>query len=135
MAFILVISAHGKSFSQGQIDLLAKVHGKKSSITFESKRFETEQTLLEFHKENKKNYDFIYYTLPVKMKRFLKTKGQDFGVVLAPRKNRRAIELAVVHHIAELEEEVAKAERRIPRKRGSKSYHNVPAVVRKNKRA
>lgn len=128
MSYVLVVSRHGKKFSRGQIDLLEKVHGKRSIITFEPRRFSSKEELLDFHKETIKNYDFIYYTLPVAMKSFLKKEGYNFSVILAPRKNRRAIELAIVHHVAEQEDEVVKVEKRIPRKRGAKSYRNTPRI-------
>lgn len=131
MAFILVVSRHGRKFSHAQLELFAKVHGKKSVVTFEPKRFSSKEELLEFHEERVKNYDFIYYTLPKALKDFLKRFGKDFGVVLAPRKNRRAIEISIVHHIAFEEDEVVKVERKIPRKRGAKAYRNKPIYIRK----
>lgn len=129
---ILIVSRHENKFSRAQRALVGKIHGSRAIITFNPKRFTSCDELLEFHREMIKNYDFIYYTLPVKLKLFLKCSGYDFGVILAPKKTHKHIEVTIVHHIPKEEEEIVKVTKSIPRSRGAKSYRNIPVSVRKS---
>jgi hypothetical protein len=130
MEFILIVSRHQGNFSKAQLNLVGKPHGRGSIITFDNKRFESIGELLDYHDEMRKNYDFIYYTLPWQMKLKLKEHGKVFGVILAPKKTSNHVTLEIVHHLPNMEGEVLVARKKLPR-RGCKSYKNTPSCVRK----
>lgn len=128
---ILIVSHHEEDFFAAQRKFVGRCHGKRFSIDFDSQVFTSNEELGEYHDEIKEKYHFIYYTLPMKMKSYLKRSGRSFGVILAPRKNRKSIEFKIVHYVPDQEKEVVVATKNIPRSRGAKSYHNVPVSVRK----
>ncbi len=128
---ILILTRHGKSFSHVQKALLRKIHGQKTIIIFDSSRFSSMEELLNFHDEKSEIHNFIYYVLPMEMKIQLKQASKNFGVVFAPKKKKNSWEFIIVHHIFNVDQEIIKVNKKIPRKRcGSKSYYNVPHVVR-----
>lgn len=129
---ILIVSHHEKDFFAAQRKFVGRSHGKRFSIDFDSRIFTSNEELGEYHDEMKEKYHFIYYTLSVKMKSYLKRSGRIFGVILAPRKNRKSIEFKIVHHVPGQEKEVVVANKNIPRSRGAKSYRNIPVSVRKS---
>lgn len=104
--------------------LFQKKYGKKVVIETKDVRFQDEDELREFHETMENLYDFIYYVLPKKLKKFLTSLGKIFGVIERPEMNPARMTVEILHYHEESETPVSVAKKTFSKQNHSKNYFN-----------
>ena len=113
MAKVLIFTRHTKKeFGEERMRLLKKIHGKRTSIVFDSLRFleatpeANEEKCIEYFTEKINEGFYCYVVLPKHLREALIKRGISFGILVSPKKVEHGYRITAEHYTPEAPKEV-----------------------------